>query len=282
MKVFSTIAELRNHLADSRNPDTEIGFVPTMGALHDGHLALLRRAKACNEIVVCSIFVNPIQFNNPDDLKNYPRTLETDLEKLESVNCDVLFFPSEKEMYPVPETKVYDFGLLDKVMEGKHRPGHFNGVAVVVRKLLEIVEPNRVYFGEKDFQQLQVVKALVKIENIKVKIIPCPTVREPDGLAMSSRNIRLSPEQRLQVPIINKLLSEIPALKNNMSVSDVKQYIFQQVNSYNHMQLEYIEIAESDTLTALADWPEPGKKLVACIAVQVGSVRLIDNHQFNS
>jgi pantoate--beta-alanine ligase len=265
-----------------RNPETEIGFVPTMGALHDGHLALLRRARACNEVTVCSIFVNPIQFNNPDDLKNYPRTLESDSEKLESVNCDILFYPNEKEMYPVPETKVYDFGQLDKVMEGEHRPGHFNGVAIIVRKLLEIVEPNRVYFGEKDFQQLQIVKALVRIENIKVKIIPCPTVREPDGLAMSSRNVRLSPEQRTLAPVIHKLLSEIPLLKNNMSVSDVKHYVFQKINMNNLMQLEYLEIAEPDTLTTITDWPVPGSKLVACIAVQVGNVRLIDNHQFNS
>ncbi len=282
MRIFNTVSDLRNYLSGLRNAETEIGFVPTMGALHDGHLALMRRAKACNEIIVCSIFVNPIQFNNPEDLKNYPRTLESDVAKLESVNCDVLFCPSVGEMYPEPETKVYNFGPLESVMEGEHRPGHFNGVAIVVRKLLEMVEPNRAYFGEKDFQQLQIVKTLVKLENLNVKIVPCPTVREPDGLAMSSRNIRLSPEHRAIVPEINKCLADIPVLKNNITVTVVKERIHQRINKGDQMQLEYIEIAHSDTLMPIQSWPEPGQKLVACIAVQVGNVRLIDNHQFNS
>ncbi|HFB61616.1 MAG TPA: pantoate--beta-alanine ligase, partial [Bacteroidetes bacterium] len=196
MKKFTTIKETKEYLSGQKAAGKTIGFVPTMGALHEGHLELMRRARKENDLLVVSIFVNPIQFNNPDDLKKYPRTLEDDMEKLKSVDCNVLFAPDAAEMYPEKVTTQYDFGELDKVMEGKFRPGHFNGVAVVVKKLFDIVQPHRAYFGEKDFQQLAIIKKLVEMENIPVEIVPCPIVRDPAGLAMSSRNRLLTPEQR--------------------------------------------------------------------------------------
>ena len=253
-----------------------------MGALHDGHLALVRRSKSCTGYTVCSIFVNPVQFNNPEDLSKYPRTFEKDVELLNQVNCDVLFYPSVREMYPEEITEKYAFGELEQVMEGAHRPGHFNGVAVVVKRLLEIVDADRAYFGEKDFQQLLIVKALVKQCNIRTEIIPCPTVREPDGLAMSSRNTRLSPPERQAAPAIYKALKQIPGLLKTNSLPEIKEMLIREIQENGILKVEYLDFADAATLKIVQEAVPSGQKLIACIAVHAGPVRLIDNFQFNS
>lgn len=263
-----------------RKEDKKLGFVPTMGALHKGHLELVKQAVRENDLVVCSIFVNPIQFNNPGDLKKYPRTFEKDSALLEKEGCDVIFYPSVDEMYPEPATKVYDFGNLDKVMEGKYRQGHFNGVAVVVKKLFDIVMPHRAYFGEKDYQQLAIIKALVKMENLDVEIIPCTIVREDDGLAMSSRNVRLSSEQRHHAPRIYKTLIKARSIYPVSSVAEVKQEVINAINDEPSIDLEYFEISDTETLDPITD-KKPEKPVIACIAVHMGDVRLIDNMIFN-
>lgn len=271
--------DLRSWISDQKMRACSIGFVPTMGALHEGHLDLVKRAVSENDLVVCSIFVNPIQFNKPEDLKKYPRSLESDLEMLESAGCDLAFCPGVKEMYPKPEKIVYDFGMLDKVMEGEHRPGHFNGVAIVVKKLFDFVEPHRAYFGQKDYQQLQVIKALVKKENLEVEIVGCPTVRESDGLAMSSRNQRLTPEQRREAPKIFRALDKARTMYPEASLDEIKAMVIDEINTSPHLEVEYFEISDAETLLPVT---RPGKnqKLVACIAVNAGNVRLIDNVLF--
>ena len=206
MKIYTSIKELQSDVLDLRSREISIGFIPTMGTLHKGHLSLLQRSKDENDISLCSIFVNPIQFNNKQDLEKYPRTLEEDCRKLEQAGCDIVFAPSVDEMYPEKVKMQYDFGHLDKVMEGKHRPGHFNGMAVVVKKLFDICIPHRAYFGEKDFQQLMIIRELVKMNKIPVTVIGCAIIREDDGLAMSSRNTRLSPHERSIAPEIHKTL----------------------------------------------------------------------------
>lgn len=282
MIIFEHIKDLRDHLANVRPLQESIGFVPTMGALHDGHLALVRRSKSCTGYTVCSIFVNPVQFNNPEDLSKYPRTFEKDVELLNQVNCDVLFYPSVREMYPEEITEKYAFGELEQVMEGAHRPGHFNGVAVVVKRLLDIVDADRAYFGEKDFQQLLIVKALVKQCNIRTEIIPCPTVREPDGLAMSSRNTRLSPPERQAAPAIYKALKQIPGLLKTNSLPEIKEMLIREIQENGILKVEYLDFADAATLKIVQEAVPSGQKLIACIAVHAGPVRLIDNFQFNS
>lgn len=267
MKKFSLSA---------RKNGQRIGFVPTMGALHKGHLMLAQQAKQDNDLIVCSIFVNPIQFNNPLDLEKYPRNLERDSQLLRSIGCDVIFYPGVEEMYPQPETKVYDFGLLDKVMEGKYREGHFNGVAIVVKKLFDIVVPHKAYFGEKDFQQLAIIRNLVKQENIPVDIIPYPTVRESDGLAMSSRNMRLSDNQRRQAPKIYSTLKEAAIRSKDRSVEEVKEWVEKSINAHAEMKLEYFEIADPQTLMPITGALNQ-RPAVACIAVYMDQIRLIDN-----
>lgn len=276
MKILMTIAETQRYLNDLRNANKSIGFVPTMGALHQGHLELLSRSKNENDISVCSIFVNPIQFNNPEDLKKYPRTFEADCSKLESVNCDVLFAPDATEMYPEKNQKEYDFGLLEKVMEGKFRPGHFNGVAVVVKLLFDITEPHRAYFGEKDFQQLAVINAMVKQEKLKVNIVPCATVREEDGLAMSSRNVRLTAEEREIAPIIYKTLTSIKERKYTFSIKELCDWAKSELNNTARMEIEYFEIVDSENLQPIHSFKDCPHS-VACVASFLGSVRLIDN-----
>ncbi len=246
-----------------------------MGALHEGHTGLVRRSVAENDITGCSIFVNPIQFNNPDDLLKYPRTLEKDLEMLEEAGCNLVFVPSVEEMYPEQVSKVYDFGELDKVLEGAHRPGHFNGVAVVVKKLFDIFQPHRAYFGEKDFQQLRIIQALVRMEQIPVEIIPCPTVRESDGLAMSSRNRRLSAEERNRAPEIYRTLLKAKKLAGKMPVADLKELCRKDLEEKGFIP-DYFEIADTETLQPLNNWKE-APMAVACVAAFLGPVRLIDN-----
>ncbi len=278
MKKFTTIKETSEYLSGQKAAGKTIGFVPTMGALHEGHLELMRRARKENDLLVVSIFVNPIQFNNPDDLEKYPRTLEDDIEKLKSVGCDVLFAPDVDEMYPEKEKepKQYDFGELDKVMEGKFRPGHFNGVAVVVKKLFDIVQPHRAYFGEKDFQQLAIIKRLVEMENIPVEIVPCPIVREPDGLAMSSRNRLLTPEQRKEAPFIYQTLLEAKRRRDHICANPLRQMIINRFEGNENFRLEYFDIVNDKTLQPINAWNNK-VGTVACVAVWLGNVRLIDN-----
>ena len=276
MHVFPTIKELRAFLDEQKAAGKKVGFVPTMGALHKGHLSLMRKAKAENDLLVVSIFVNPIQFNNPDDLKKYPRDVESDKKLLESVGCDALFLPSEEEMYPEPATKAYDFGTLATVMEGVFRPGHFNGVAVVVHKLFDIVQPDRAYFGEKDFQQLAIIKKLVEMENIPVEIIPCPIQREEDGLAMSSRNVRLTPEQRENAPFIYQKLLEAKLRKDVLCVNHLHQMIINLFEANEYFRLEYFEIVDDTNLQPVKSWDD-NVGTVACVAAWMGDVRLIDN-----
>ena len=278
MEIFSTIKEARDCLINLKKEGKTIGFVPTMGALHRGHISLLELSKKENDISVSSIFVNPIQFNDKKDLEKYPRTIEDDILKLKTAHCDVLFAPSVEEMYPSNQAKEaeIDLGNLDKVMEGKLRPGHFQGVCVVVKKLLDIVQPTKAYFGEKDFQQLAVIKHMVKILNIPVEIIPCPTFREADGLAMSSRNVFLNPDERKNVPLIYQIMMEAKLLKTNKKIIELKRWVEEKINENPFLRLEYFEIVNSETLASAQGWNET-KSLRVCIAVKVGSVRLIDN-----
>ncbi len=277
MKIFKTISETQSYLRNLKQKQS-IGFVPTMGALHEGHLELLRRSKKENNISVCSIFVNPIQFNNPEDLKKYPRTLEADIEKLKSVNCDVLFAPEVNEMYPEKNTKQYDFGMLDKVMEGKFRPGHFNGVAVVVKLLFDIIDPHRAYFGEKDFQQVAIINAMAKQEKMALEIIPCPIVRESDGLAMSSRNVRLTAEERKVAPIIYQTLKSVKENLKPEKIVDLCNWAVSNLNQTPGMKVEYFEIVDTETLQPISNISEK-PHTIACVAAFLGKVRLIDNMQ---
>ncbi len=273
MLHVSKIAEVKTFLEE--NSGRSVGFVPTMGALHEGHLELVKRARTENERVSCSIFVNPIQFNNPEDLEKYPRTLEHDLELLESAGCDLVFVPSVEEMYPEPVTEKYDFGLLEQVMEGKYRPGHFNGVAVVVKKLFEIMAPGRAYFGEKDFQQLRIIQEMVSKDSLPVEIVPCPTVREADGLAMSSRNRRLSEPERAIAPHIYRVLTEVRKKAGRTEVEDLKSWAISQLTGSGFV-VDYFEIADARYLQPLREWREgvPARAFTACF---LGNVRLIDN-----
>ncbi|NLF43657.1 MAG: pantoate--beta-alanine ligase [Bacteroidales bacterium] len=278
MFIFKTIDATKAYLAPFINKNSQIGFVPTMGALHQGHIELIKKARAENQIVVCSIFVNPIQFNNPEDYTKYPITIEADLKKLFDAGCDVVFNPDAKEMYPSPDLTQFQFGGLELVMEGAFRPGHFNGVAVVVKKLLEIVQPQKAYFGEKDYQQLLIVKQLVKQTGLPVDIVPCQIVREADGLAMSSRNMRLNDQQRSVAPIIFQTLNKAASFKESKSILEIKQWVKDQIEEHQ-MELEYFEVADANTLQP-TEKILPGNTYRAFIAVYHGPVRLIDNIPF--
>ncbi|NVN95319.1 MAG: pantoate--beta-alanine ligase [Bacteroidetes bacterium] len=276
MKIFETITETQLYLQKNKNDKNKIGFVPTMGALHQGHLNLVKQAKSENDIVVVSIFVNPIQFNNEEDLLKYPRTLQKDADLLQKVGCYIIFAPNEKEIYPEPDTTIYNFGLLDKVMEGKFRPGHFNGVAIVVKKLFDIVMPDNAYFGEKDYQQLQIIKSLVKQMNIPVNIIPCPIVREVDGLAMSSRNMRLTDEERKVAPFIYQILLQAKGKMNKLSPKEITQWVNRQIEIQPLLRMEYFEVVNATTLLPISNWDDC-EHAIGCIAVFLGNIRLIDN-----
>lgn len=307
MHIYTTIKQVKNCLLDLKKEGKTIGFVPTMGALHTGHTTLLEKAKKENNITVSSIFVNPLQFNDKKDLEKYPKTLEKDIEKLKSAQCDVLFAPSVEEMYPAPHLNPpqrgglgsaslspldnqakgvgwerssdgvgFDLGHLDKIMEGAHRPGHFQGVCVVVKKLFDIIEPNKAYFGEKDFQQLMVIKHMVKSLALPVEIIACPTVRESDGLAMSSRNALLNPDERKNAPLLFRTLTEGKAKSKSMPVTELSKWVERQINENPFLKLEYFELVDATTLLPVSS-REASKNIQACIAVKAGSVRLIDN-----
>lgn len=279
MKVIRTVAELRSEIAASRAQGRSVGLVPTMGALHAGHVSLIDKARADNDIVVVSVFVNPTQFNNPDDLRTYPRTEQADCEKLVAAGVDFAFIPSVEEVYPEPDNRVFDLGAVAEVMEGAMRPGHFNGVAQIVSKLFRMVEPDRAYFGEKDFQQIAVIKRMVELENIDVEIVECPIKRHDDGLAMSSRNVRLSAEQRAIAPNISRILHESLEYAKSHNVAETKEWVITQVNSYDAMEVEYYEIVDALSMQPITDWKD-AKQAVGCITVYLGDVRLIDNIKY--
>lgn len=291
MIIFNTIEQLQNHLNSIRIPKKIIGFVPTMGALHTGHISLIDKAKADCDIVVCSIFVNPTQFNDLSDLDKYPRTLESDCQLLEKANCDIVFAPEVKEMYSDAELelkrqkiedkswtngKSVDFETLETVMEGAHRPGHFNGVAQVVSKLFRIVEPDKAYFGQKDFQQLAIIRSMCKQLEMPIQIIACDIIREPNGLAMSSRNERLTKQERDLAGIISKALFNIKDLYTSKSVSELKVLGNKLIQTVPSIKMEYLEISDAETLQPISDFKH-SKSAVVCIAVKLGDVRLIDN-----
>lgn len=274
MLVFEKVNDLQSYLKN--NTGKSIGFVPTMGALHNGHLSLIKASQQKSDITVCSIFVNPIQFNKKEDLDNYPRHVEVDINKLKGVGCDVVFIPSVDDMYPTQQFKHYEFGKLGDVMEGEHRPGHFNGVGNVIERFFEIIQPDYAFFGEKDFQQLAIVKELTRQLNIKTQIIGCPIYREQNGLAMSSRNERLSKEEREEAKVIFEGLSEIKQKVKKISISEAKKHFATKINNHQKFSLEYFEIADGNTLSPVKDWAE-SSYCVAFTAVNVGNVRLIDN-----
>ncbi len=277
MHIFEKITELSDFLNSQKILKKSIGFVPTMGALHEGHLSLIKKAITENDIIVSSIFVNPTQFNDPNDLLNYPRTLESDIEKLQLSGCHILFVPSVDEMYKKDAIEpVIELGHLENVMEGAHRPGHFKGVTTIVYKLFKAVMPNIAYFGMKDFQQLAVIKRLIKQTSLPVSIVGCEIVREPDGLAMSSRNIRLTPSEREAAPFIFKILSEVRTRLNNYSIDEIKQWVIKSIDSNPKMKVDYFEIVDADSLMPVYE-KKLNANLQGCIAVKIGKIRLLDN-----
>lgn len=279
MQVTKTKNELVRLVDGLKKEGKTIGFVPTMGALHNGHLSLVKESKKNTDITVVSIFVNPTQFNDAKDLERYPRTLEKDVELLETVNCDIVFAPSVEEIYPEKDTRVFNFGYLETVMEGSRRPGHFNGVGQVVSRLFDIVKPHKAFFGMKDFQQVAIIKNMVDQLNSAVKIIPCPIIREESGLALSSRNTLLDEDHKKNAPHIYATLKKARNLALQMSVTDLKKWIADEINSNPYLETEYVEIVDDTTLKIIEDWTEKGTK-VACVAVHAGPIRLIDNIVF--
>lgn len=279
MRIVQHIEDLKTYLAEERQAGKTIGFVPTMGALHEGHLSLVRHCIAGNDICVVSIFVNPTQFNDKKDLVAYPRTLDADCALLEPAGCDYVFVPSEEEMYPEPDTRVFDLGAVAEVMEGSFRPGHFNGVAQIVSKLFQIVEPDDAYFGEKDFQQIAIIRSMVKLLGLPVRIVSCPILRQADGLALSSRNVRLTAEQRQIAPIIAATLKESRKFVPEKEVHEVINWVIDSLNREPQLRVEYYEIVDEATLQPIQSWNESDKS-IGCIAVFCGEIRLIDNIKY--
>lgn len=277
MKIFTRKSELKEFLSTQKNDKKSIGFIPTMGALHQGHLSLIKKAKKKNDIAVVSVFVNPTQFDNKEDLAKYPKTYNNDVALLESVNCDVLFFPSVEEIYAENVTsEEFDFDGLEHQMEGRFRDGHFDGVGTIVKTLFEIVEPDTAYFGKKDFQQLQIIKKLVEKYNLPVKIKGRPIFREDDGLAMSSRNTRLTKEHREAAPFIYKTLKKAKKKFGAKSPEDLTKWVEKQFKKHPLLELEYFTIADEKTLQTVTEIKE-NMKYRAFIAVFAGDIRLIDN-----
>ena len=276
MIVYRTKNDLAKHLDDLRQRGKSIGLVPTMGALHHGHISLVERSTSGNGATVVTIFVNPTQFNDSSDLEKYPRTPEKDLDILRQYKVDVVFIPSVKEMYPEPDERKFDLAGLDKVMEGAYRKGHFNGVAQIVSKLFDVIGPHRAYFGQKDFQQVVIIKHLVEMLGMDIQVVTCPIVREKDGLALSSRNIQLSREERKAAPLVYRILMQAKEKQADFDPDAVKQWVEEQFKLHPMFQLEYFEIVEDKYLTPIIKW-ENGVNKVGCIAVQLGQIRLIDN-----
>ena len=278
MKIINQIQDLTNYIQDLKLSNKSIGLVPTMGALHKGHMSLIGKARQENDIVVCSVFVNPIQFNNKEDLEKYPRNVEKDAQLLEENGCDIMFSPIAQEVYKEEPTEQFSFGSLEAVMEGKQRPGHFNGVAIIVSRLFNWVSPNRAYFGEKDFQQIAIIKDMVRQLNSPVEIVPCPIVREIDGLAISSRNVRLEEQAREIAPKIHYILHKSCSMKDNLSFSQIKSFVINEFKRIKEFELEYFEMVDDTTLQPISQKGENG--VVGCVAVWLGGVRLIDVERY--
>lgn len=274
MKIFTTREALQKHLQLTRSANKTIGLVPTMGALHQGHLSLIEQAREYNDEIVSTIFVNPTQFNDPKDLEKYPRTIEADTQMLEQANCDVLFSPDEKEMYDGNEQWHLDIGRLEHLLEGKFRPGHYQGVTQIVYKLFSLVKPDTAFFGQKDYQQFLVISKMVELLKIPVELVMCPIKREPDGLAMSSRNIHLAPDDRRHALILSKTLNWVKANFDTGNITQLKRNAELMISNEPGIELEYLEIADGDTLLPAV---EDSKKIVALVAARAGKTRLIDN-----
>ena len=283
LKVFNRIVDLQNQLFEDRKQGKEIGFVPTMGALHEGHASLVRRSVKENAITVVSVFVNPTQFNDKNDLKNYPRTLEADCELLEKCGADYVLAPSVEEMYPEPDTRQFEYPPVSTVMEGAHRPGHFNGVCQVVSRLFYIVKPTRAYFGEKDWQQIAVVKAMVRHLGISVQIVECEIVRDEDGLAKSSRNTLLSADERAIAPNIYKALKASVKYAENHTLKETHDKVVDDINKVDGLDVEYFSIVDGNTLQDIENW-EDSPYVVGCITVYCGKtpIRLIDHIKYKA
>lgn len=274
LRIFNTIKGLQEYLQNLREQGKTIGLVPTMGALHQGHLSLLQQAKAANDIVVCSIFVNPTQFNDPKDLEKYPRPIDSDTEKLQSAGCDALFNPAVNEMYAQNEQWHLNLGELEHLLEGKFRPGHYQGVTQVVYKLFDIVKPDTAFFGQKDYQQFLVISKMVGLLNLPVKLVMCDIVREADGLAMSSRNIHLSPNDRRHALVLFRSLFWVKEHFDKANLAALKQQAEEMINAEEGTSLEYFEIADGQTLEPAK---QDSREIVALVAARVGNTRLIDN-----
>lgn len=281
MKLFEKIVDLQNELFEVRKEGKKMGLVPTMGALHQGHASLVKRSVKENDVTVVSVFLNPTQFNDKADLERYPRNLDADCKLLEECHADYVFAPSVKEMYPTPDNRQFNFPPVTTVMEGAKRPGHFNGVCQVVSRLFYIVRPDRAYFGEKDWQQIAVVKRLVKYINMNVEIVECPIVREADGLAMSSRNSLLTPEERAIAPNIYKVLKESVEYSKNHTVEETHNKVVNDINAIDGLEVEYFEIVDGNTLLDVKDWND-SPYIVGCITVYCGHtpIRLIDHIKY--
>ncbi len=280
MIVVRNKLDLNFHIAKFKKNNKQIGFVPTMGALHDGHISLIKCSKQKDDIVVCSIFVNPTQFNNNEDLIKYPREEKEDIEKLKKAECNIVFIPSVSEMYPEEDKRVFDFDGIDKVMEGKFRNGHFNGVAQIVSKLFSFVKPDTAYFGRKDFQQVAILKHLNEnyLKHLNIEIIACDILREDDGLAMSSRNKLLTPEHRKAAPLIQKVLKKYKTRYEDFTVKELMKLIEGEINKNKFLNVEYIDIVNNNNLKTVSEIVEG--ETTTCIAVFAGNVRLIDNISF--
>lgn len=275
MRTIKSVSELKDTVKSLKNDGKSVGLVPTMGALHEGHISLVNCCRKENDIVVVSVFVNPTQFNNKEDLRTYPRTEEADKALLEAAGCDIVFMPTVEEIYPEPDTRVFNLGKVAEVMEGAMRPGHFNGVAQIVSKLFSFVEPDKAYFGEKDFQQIAVIREMVRLEKFKLQIVPCPIVREADGLAKSSRNVRLTPENRAIAPNIAKTLFASVEYAKSHTVAETEKMVIDTINSYG-MEVEYYQIVDALTMQPVNDW-NAAPHITGCVTVYCGDVRLIDN-----
>ena len=281
MKVFSKIVDLQNALFDERKAGKSVGLVPTMGALHEGHASLVRRSVKDNDVTVVSVFVNPTQFNDKNDLKNYPRDLDADCRLLDECKADYVFAPEVEDMYPVPDTRQFEYPPVSTVMEGAHRPGHFNGVCQVVSRLFYIVRPDRAYFGEKDWQQIAVVKAMVRQLRLPVQIVECPIVREADDLARSSRNTLLAPDERAIAPAIFKALKESVEYAKSHTLKQTHDKVVSDIDSVEGLRVEYFSIVDGNTLQDIAEW-EDSPYVVGCITVYCGRtpIRLIDHIKY--
>ena len=276
MKIVKKTSELEVLVSLFKELGLKIGLVPTMGALHNGHASLVKKAVAENDVVIVSVFVNPTQFNNKNDLATYPRTVEADCALLESLGANIAFTPTVEQIYPYPDTRQFDFTPLDKVMEGPMRPGHFNGVAQVVSRLFDIAQPDKAYFGEKDYQQLAIIREMVRQFNYPIEIIGCPIIREADGMALSSRNTLLSANERQIAVRISQTLAKSQSLLKEKSVKELQQWVIDEINRGGELEVEYYEIVDARTLLPVEEWSE-SPWIVGCITVYCGKVRLIDN-----